>query len=330
MWQGILGQDEVVEQFRLTLKSGRLASTYLFVGPSGIGKRRFALKLAHALLCTESPDVALAPCGQCESCRMFAAGSHPDVRIVQLRPDKAQLAISQFVGYDDVLEAPALCPWLSLKPFFGGRRIAIVDDADHFNNESANCLLKTLEEPPPQALLILIGTSAARQLPTIRSRAAVVRFQPLDQDTVVRILVEQRLIADRQQAAHAAALSEGSVEQALQSAEPELWQFRGQLQKQLHVGSFDHVRLARAIQAFVEEAGKESARRRGRLRAVIGFAIELFREQLRGDAVTDAESVVESLDVSLAALEHVDRNVNLATLIAWWMSELARCRTAAV
>src|SRR5690606_13925595 len=79
MWQGIRGHDEVVERFRLTLEAGRLASTYLFVGPSGIGKRSFALKLAQALLCQRTPDERLEPCGACESCRLLLAGNHPDV-----------------------------------------------------------------------------------------------------------------------------------------------------------------------------------------------------------------------------------------------------------
>ena len=74
----------VADRVRQTLASGRLASTYLFVGPSGIGKRRFAIELAHALLCTESPEAALAACGRCESCRLFAAGNHPDLDLVGL------------------------------------------------------------------------------------------------------------------------------------------------------------------------------------------------------------------------------------------------------
>jgi DNA polymerase-3 subunit delta' len=66
MWHGILGHDDVVEQFRRTLKAGRLASTYLFVGPPGVGKRRFALELARSLLCTKVPEEMLESCGECE------------------------------------------------------------------------------------------------------------------------------------------------------------------------------------------------------------------------------------------------------------------------
>src|SRR3954447_11311057 len=273
MWRGILGHDEVVEQFRRTLASGRLASTYLFVGPPGVGKRRFAIELAHSLLCIESDEAALEPCGKCDSCRMFAAGSHPDLELIGLPPDKATLPIDLFIGDRDHRNQEGLCHRMAMRPFFGRRKVAIIDDADHFGIPSANCLLKTLEEPPPSAMLILIGTSPSRQLPTIRSRSQVVRFRGLDVETVANILIESGAVADRQRAVRAAELSEGSVERAQQLADPALWSFRDQLSSALAASMIDSVRLARAVQAFVEEASKESAQRRERLRIVVGFAV---------------------------------------------------------
>ncbi len=133
MWQGISGHDNIVERFRQTLAAGRLASTYLFVGPPGVGKRRLALELAHALLCTEAPETTLAPCGHCESCRMFAAGNHPDLQVEGLPEDKATLPIELFIGDREHRNQVGLCHQLSMKPFFGRRRVAIVDDADHFS-----------------------------------------------------------------------------------------------------------------------------------------------------------------------------------------------------
>ena len=338
MWHGIYGHDAIVERFRRTLETGRLASTYLFVGPSGTGKRRFALQLAHALLCTRSEDAELNPCGHCESCRLFLSGNHPDLDLIGLRPDKSELAISQFVGYDEILKQEALCHRIAFKPFYGGRRIAIIDDADHFNLHSANCLLKTLEEPPPQSLLILIGTSPSRQLPTIRSRAQLVRFQALDPETVERILLDTGLLTDPKAARRAAQLSEGSVERAIELADPALWEFREQLFAQL--ASPSAVRLARAVQAFVDEAGKESAKKRERLRTVLGFAITYYRERLgeatvnRQDGPTKrasiepTEAIVGALDACLAALGHIDRNANLGIVIQHWSETLGQPATA--
>jgi DNA polymerase-3 subunit delta' len=322
MWHGILGHDAVVQQFRSTLMAERLASTYLFVGPHGVGKRRFALELAHALLCTESPDASLEPCGRCQSCRLFAAGNHPDLDVLGLPKDKTKLPIELFVGDREHRHQEGLCHRIALKPFLADRKVAIIDDADHFNQESANCLLKTLEEPPPRALLILIGTSPSRQLPTIRSRAQVVRFAPLNTDMVARILVDTALVTDRSQATRAAELSEGSVSRAVELADPELWSFREQLFTQLVNPS--PVRLARSVQAFVDDAGKEAAPKRDRLRVVIGFAISFYRAMLCENGTPgSSKRATNALDASLSALEHVDRNANLAMVIHEWSDAIA-------
>ena len=105
-----------------------------------------------------------------------------------------------------------LCHNISLKPYRGGRKIAIIDDADFLNQEGANCLLKTLEEPPPKSILILIGTSEQKQLPTIRSRCQVIRFRPLAESTVAELLVSQGLIESEVEAERLAGLSGGSLE----------------------------------------------------------------------------------------------------------------------
>jgi DNA polymerase-3 subunit delta' len=322
MWQGISGHDNIVERFRQTLAAGRLASTYLFVGPPGIGKRRFALELAHALLCTEVPETALAPCGHCESCRMFAAGNHPDLQVEGLPQDKATLPIELFIGDREHRNQVGLCHQLSMKPFFGRRRVAIVDDADRFSIPSANCLLKTLEEPPPSALLILIGTSLGRQLPTIRSRSQIVQFQPLPNETIADILLGTGVVTDRTHASRVAEFSEGSVERATRLIHPELWEFRSQLISALRATRLDGVRLMRSVQSFVDEAGKEAARRRDRLRIVLGFAIELYRSNFRKNAEFNGSASIASLDACLTALEQIDRNANQGLVIQSWSETL--------
>jgi len=321
MWHGILGHDDVVEQFRRTLASGRLASTYLFVGPPGVGKRRFATELAHSLLCTEVAEQELAPCGKCDSCRMYAAGNHPDLELIGLPKDKTTLPIDLFIGDRDHRNQEGLCHRIGMRPFFGRRKVAIIDDADHFGIPSANCLLKTLEEPPASAMLILIGTSPSRQLPTIRSRSQVVRFRGLDVETVANILVESGAVAERQLALRAAELSEGSVERARLLADPALWSFRDQLSSALAVSPIESVRLARSIQAFVDDAGKESSQRRDRLRVVVGFAVEFYRSKLRNDQPHEAN--LQALEASLVALEQIDRNANLGLVIQHWCEELS-------
>jgi DNA polymerase-3 subunit delta' len=344
-WQGIIGHDVVVERFRRSLARGRLASTFLFVGPPGIGKRTFALKLAQSLLCKASPSELLDPCGRCADCVQVLAGAHPDLDVISKPADKTTIPVSAFIGEEGRRMREGLCHRIALKPFRGGKRIALIDDADALNEEGANALLKTLEEPPPQSLLILIGTSADKQLPTIRSRCQLVRFRPLDTKTIAELLLKEQLAGDAETAAQAAAFSEGSLERAQELADPELWTFRDSLLSQLAKSPFPSVELGRSVNAFVDEAGKEAGPRRSRARQVIGFAIEFYRQVLRrssgmeavGDAALvrgveravagcnpDADAAAACLDRCLAALVHIDRNANQATLIECWADDLGR------
>ena len=162
------------------VRRGRLAHAYLFVSPPGIGKRLFAVELAKALLC-EAPreDGRLEACDHCPSCIQMDAGTHPDFLTAARPPEKAEFPIELM---------RELCQHFSLKAARGRGKVVVIDDADDLNAESANCFLKTLEEPPPGSVLILIGTSSDRQMPTIVSRCQVVRFRPPPQETVAELL----------------------------------------------------------------------------------------------------------------------------------------------
>jgi len=341
-WQGIEGHDEVVEQFRRRIATGRMASTFLFVGPAGIGKRTFALKLAQTLLCRQSPPEDMAPCGECPTCKQVAAESHPDVILVGKPADKNFIPIELLIGDRDHRMQEGLCHDISLKPDAGSRKIAIIDDADYFNQEGANCLLKTLEEPPPRAVIILIGTSQQRQLPTIRSRSQEIRFAPLDLATCSRLILENSLAEDDASASELAQLAGGSLQLARELADAELREFRKRFLARLAQRDWDNVALAKAVSDFVDEAGKEAPLRRARLRQLIRFTVELYRHTMllasgtatEGDpvlsnaaseaaATLNEEAAVASIERSLDALAHVDANANLSTLIECWLDDLA-------
>ena len=347
-WQGIAGHDDVVAQFRGALARNRLASTFLFVGPAGIGKRTFALKLAQTLLCQTRPPELMDPCGTCASCQQVLAGGHPDLDMVGKPKDKSTIPVDTFIGDADHRMREGLCHRIGLKPFMGGRKIAVIDDADFLNQEGANCLLKTLEEPPARSVLILIGTSPAKQLPTIRSRCQMIRFRPLEPATVAELLVKHELIADEKEAARLAEYAEGSLERAVELSDPELWKFRAQLFERLADPRLDSLRLAKAVIAFIDEAGKEASQRRSRARQIIGMAAEFYRRWLRsvsgaaaeGDAELqaiveraqyahplDEETIARCLDRTLEALEHIDRNANQATLVECWLDDLWQLTT---
>ena len=329
MWQTIEGHDAVVEQFRRTLAAGRLATTYLFVGPEGIGKCSFALQLAKALLCPVGDPAALEACNQCESCRLAAAGNHPDLLRIERQSGSKFLKVEQFIGDKDHRNQQGLCHDVSLRPMLGRRRVAIIDDADWFTPESANSLLKTLEEPPPGAVLILIGTSRSRQLPTILSRSQVIRFKPLPTPSVARLALDAGYAPTPAAAAELAERSHGSLALAQQLADVALWQMRDRFAAQWNSGEIDASRLARDVEEFINGAGKESDARRQRFRQLLALVASRLSESLRQPAASGpgADATLAAIDRCLEAEEQLDRNANQSTLLESWIDDLASLQT---
>ncbi|MEK6236862.1 MAG: DNA polymerase III subunit delta' [Planctomycetales bacterium] len=345
-WLGLHGHDGVVERFRTALSQGRLGSAFLFVGPEGIGKRRFALQLAQSLLCRTVPATELNPCGTCPGCRQAIAQTHPDLILVAKPPDKNVLPISLLIGSKENRMREGLCYEITHKPFLGDRKIAILDDADALNLEAANSLLKTLEEPPPGSMLILIGTSEDRQLPTIRSRSQIIRFRPLSDELVANLLMEHGDATSRDEAERWASHSEGSLSRAKELQSEEVWRFRETLLKHFSQASADSVGFASEAAAFVDAAGKEAPLRRARMRQMFRFAADFYRQILRtrsgaeypadGSLASAVERVDQQWTIDLErfaalavercleALMHVDRNVQQQALLECWLDDLAQ------
>lgn len=268
-WHSIRGHDRVVAELRRSLEHGRFPHALLFVGPEGVGKRTFARKLAQALLCETNPAERLDPCGACPGCLQVAAETHPDFVEVARPEDKHELPIAVIRD---------LCEHFALKPARGLRKVAILDDADDLNDEAANAFLKTLEEPPPGAVLILIGTSVEVQLQTIVSRCQVVRFDPLSAEDVAELLLEQGVARDAEDAARLAALGDGSLRRALGLADAGLERFRRALIDELAADhGFDGPALARRVLDHVKQAGKESVDQRRRASLLVGELSRFFR-----------------------------------------------------
>ncbi|HEY2761077.1 MAG TPA: DNA polymerase III subunit delta' [Pirellulales bacterium] len=343
-WLNLLGHDDVVAQFRNALRQSRLASTFLFVGLEGIGKRLFAQQLAQSLLCENRDEKLLDPCGACPACIQVLACTHPDFLTVVRPVGKSFIPLGLLKG--DEPEYPnhnSLLFNLSLRPFGGRRKVAVIDDADYLNQEGANCLLKIFEEPPPRSVLILVSSSAERQLPTIRSRAQLIRFQPLTESLVAKLLIEKNIVSGAAEAERLAAFSGGSLTRAAEMADPQLWIFRTDLINRLSQSPLPSISLSQALLKFVDEAGKEAPPRRARLRLAIGFSTDFFRQLMRrltglaiaGDVelsaavdraaqtgAWDSQSAAQAAERSLDAMTHVDRNANQNTLVEAWLDDL--------
>lgn len=212
----IFGHDRQIETLQKALSQKRAGHAYLFSGIASIGKKALAVEFARACNC-EKKSAPPDGCGQCLSCRKIGQNIHPDFFLI--RPE------GQFIRINAVRE---IQQQMTFKPLEASRRVFLVDEADKMNEQAANALLKTLEEPSAANMLILI-TSRPYALPaTILSRCLHMRFNPLAQDTIVKILVEKMDI-DQQKALLLAALSGGSVKRALDMDDNEIISFRAEV-----------------------------------------------------------------------------------------------------
>lgn len=196
-----IGHRDTWHRLQQALDLDRMAHALLFAGPPGIGKSVVARDLAARMLCTGEPR----PCGQCDRCRQIEVGSHPDVRFVGVPEGKKE------IGIDAAREIKAFA---QLQGVGGAGKVVVVDDADRLSIAAQNALLKTLEEPPGRALLILVTGSPGGLLPTVRSRCQRINFRPLDDSDLRAVLRQSGL--DEAAINRVLPMAEGSAGRALE------------------------------------------------------------------------------------------------------------------
>ena len=211
---GITGHEHAINTLRRALVAERVRHAYLFTGPEHIGKALLARRFAQTLLCTGGPDPRMAPqnpCNVCLSCRKVMHNNHPDVHYIARPPDK------QFILIDQVR---ALQNDSARKTLEGRRNVFIIQGMHEMNVQAANCLLKTLEEPEPDVVLLLTAPDPGQLLPTILSRVQQIPMHLLT-TTQIKTALEERWQVEPEEAALIAALAAGRMGWAVQAVEDE-------------------------------------------------------------------------------------------------------------
>ena len=247
LWPGVLGQPRVKRLLLSALQAGRIPHAYLFTGSEGVGKDAMALELARVLHCERGGEQA---CGECASCGRIAALQHPDVHLIVPLPvgkgeqsedsPTARLTEHELRAIQEELRRKAENPYrrisipratiikinsireirreTAMSTFDGRKRVFIIAQADRMGEEAANTLLKTLEEPPTDCLMILTTHRMDALLPTIRSRCQTIRFDPLTEEDLRLGLVDREGV-EPAAASLVARLANGSYTKALELLE---------------------------------------------------------------------------------------------------------------
>ena len=304
----VLGHDAAIERLRRAAATQRLAGAYLLTGPAGVGKRLLADAFAARILCAAPRDDDA--CGTCAQCTRVAAGTHPDLRLLERDEERRDIRIEQI---------RELSRWLALQPLMAERKVAIVDGAHCLSEPAQNALLKTLEEPPPSAVLLLTTPTAALLLPTVRSRCQRVRLDPLPPESVARVLAARGVAPER--ATLLAAEAEGSPGRALASSGDEEVRARDAM-----VGALRTLRTldAAALSTLAQDLARGPAD--GALAAAAAWYRDVLETRLTGDpprrhpgavaavrAAADrsrAECTLRQLELVCDTIGALDRNAN--------------------
>ncbi len=296
-WDAI-GHEDVVEHLRQAIRSGKVSHSYIISGAPGAGKKFMAKAFAKALQCEKGgPD----PCLSCESCRRAAAGSHPDIiTVAHEKPGVITVDEVRSQVVSDIL----------VKPYMGRRKVYIIPDCEFMNPQAQNALLKTIEEPPEYATLILLTANVGAILPTILSRCVQLSLKVVEDRLVKEYLMDRLHIADYE-AEIDASFAQGSLGRAKEAATSK--EFADRIEKAVRLlKGIDNMGAA----SLFEKLQEISADKQGILEYMDIFQF-WFRDVLMFKATRDASFLVFKQEILAIEEQASERSYeNLENILA--------------
>lgn len=269
-FKDIIGQDTVKKHLQTGISQGNISHAYIINGETGSGRRLLASALTKTLLC-DNPAPEGDACGVCKSCLQTDSNNHPDVRFIV--HEKAS------IGVDDIRDQ--LVNDITIKPYSSKHKIYIVPDANKMTEQAQNALLKTIEEPPEYAVVILLTETADTLLETIQSRCIILNTRPLDKKEIKQYLVNN-LQMEPERAEIAAGFCQGNVGKAIHFASSEDFQETKADTLRL-VKEIDDMDIADTISII-----KELNQRKGKINEYLDLMLLWYRDVLMFKVTKDA------------------------------------------
>tara|TARA_B100001964_G_scaffold222035_1_gene266576 strand:+ start:445 stop:1482 length:1038 start_codon:yes stop_codon:yes gene_type:complete len=325
----ILAQDHIVDHFNKVIKTDRLSHAYIFTGQDGVGKTLFTKELAKALNCKNDEYDS---CNSCLNCIRIEAHNHPDVFWTE-REEKAK-----FIKIENIRN---LQNSVRLSPLESDYKIFIIKEADRMNEESSNCLLKTLEEPSPNTIIILITNTITPIKDTIRSRCQIIRFQPIPSH-IIESQLTSKSDADANKTRWIARFCNGSLGDALQMLDDSHYEINNDIVSRMTEPDLDNLVFAEEIINSYLSDGDSLEEKRQILKGILHCILQLYRDLLVVKAVNGndiqqekmslfnagredclqkhanyltQEQIMHVIDEILESIKYIDLNLNINLLV---------------
>ncbi len=263
----ILAQDHITDHFRKTIASNHLSHAYIFTGQDGIGKTLLAKEFSKAIFCSEKSDDS---CNLCHNCVRIEKNHHPDIHWIEIE-EKAK-----FLKIDNIRD---LQHSVKLSPVESNYKIFIIKEADRMNEEASNCLLKTLEEPPPNTIIILIANSLTPVKETIKSRCQIIRFHPIPTHIIEDQLIN-RFNADTSKVGWISRFCNGSLGNAFELLEDNFYEKNNDIVNRISVSSIDNLLLAEEVIDTYLGSSETLEEKRQSLRRILNCILQFYRDIL--------------------------------------------------